>query len=106
MYDACVLHLNKEGTSPQLLNDIEMIEFLDQVKQSDSDHHKKEEEKYGTDYKPQTKPFQPGDEGIFEFDGEEKKIIEDIFGECLDDLIEQDSRFGNFEEKNSISRLQ
>ena len=29
MYDACVLHLNKEGTSPQLLNDIEMIEFLE-----------------------------------------------------------------------------
>ena len=81
-------------------------EHVDHVKQADADHHKKEEEKHGTDYKPQTKPFQSGDEGIFKFDEEEKKIREDIFKECLDIMIKQDSRFGNFEEKNSISRLQ
>ena len=74
-------------------------QYVDQVKQSDSEHHKKEEEKHGTDYKPQTKPFQLGDEGIFDFDGEEKEIREDIFKECLENLIKQDSRFGNFEKK-------
>ena len=29
MYDACILHPNKEGTTLQLLNNLEMIEFLE-----------------------------------------------------------------------------
>ena len=74
-------------------------DYVTQVKQCDADHHKKEEEKHGPNYKPQTKPFQLGDEGVFEFDEKEKQIREDIFKECLDNLIKQDCRFGNFEKK-------
>ena len=29
MYDACVLHLNKRGIKPQLLDNLEMIDFLE-----------------------------------------------------------------------------
>ena len=29
MYDAAILHLNKRGVKPQLLDNIEMIEFLE-----------------------------------------------------------------------------
>ena len=144
MYDACILHLNKEGTTPQLLNNLEMIEFLErsitfyyhhnntncylakqggfcgvvgprlsvnrnlekvfeeyvgQVKRSDDEHHKKEGEKHGSDYTPQTKPFQLGDEGVFDCDENKKQVKEDVFKECLGNLIRQDGRFGNFEKK-------
>jgi hypothetical protein len=74
-------------------------EYVEQAQQSEVDELEKEKKKHGEDYIPQEKPFQRGDEKVFNLKDDEKSVREDVFEEVVNNLIKQDDRFGNFEKK-------
>ena len=74
-------------------------EYIEQVKQDEATELEKEKKKHGSDYIPQKRPFQRGDEEIFNLKDDEKSVREDVFREVVNNLLKQDDRFGNFEKK-------
>ena len=80
--------------------------YIDQVKKSEVKDFKKEREKHGPDYTLQSKPFQIGDAKIFNLNDKDSGVRENVFQDVAKNLLHQDRRFGNFEEKNTIFGLQ
>ena len=73
--------------------------YVNQVKKSEAKDLKREREKHGPDYTPQSKPFQKGDTKIFNLDDEDSSVRENVFQDVVKNLINQDARFGNFEKR-------
>ena len=73
--------------------------YVDQVKKCEVEDLKREREKHGPDYTPQSKPLQKGDTKIFNLNDEDSSVRENVFQDVLKNLINQDVRFGNFEKK-------
>ena len=74
-------------------------EYIKQVKQDEANELEKEKKKHGSDYIPQKRPFQRGDEEIFNLKDDEKSVRKDVFREVVNNLLKQDDRFGNFDKK-------
>ena len=73
--------------------------YIDQVKKYEVKDLKREREKHGPDYTPQSKPFQKGDTEIFNLNDEDSSVRENVFQDVVKNLINQDVRFGNFGKK-------
>ena len=73
--------------------------YVDQVKKSEDKDLKKEREKHGPDYTPQSKAFQKGDAKIFNLNDKDSDVRENVHQDIAKNLIHQDNRFGNFEKK-------
>ena len=74
-------------------------EYIEQVKQDEATELEKEKKKHGSDYIPQKRPFQRGDEEIFNLKDDEISVRENVFREVVNNLLKQDDRFGNFDKK-------
>ena len=74
-------------------------EYIEQVQQEETENLEKEKKKHGECLIPPKKPFQGGDEGVFNLKDGEETVRKDVFQEVVNNLIKQDNRFGNFEKK-------